>query len=125
MPNHVHGIAWLREDGKKAVRRWAQRLPATNVEAQSWADRRRPKFEREAVAPLRSGSLGEYMRVFKSLGTKRVNAIRGTPGLPVWQEDYYERIVRNEAELADTRQYILDNPANWNIDPDNPAVQAA
>jgi putative transposase len=33
-----------------------------------------------------------------------------------WQRNYYERIIRDEAELNRTRQYIISNPANWNKD---------
>ena len=43
--------------------------------------------------------------------TKRINAIRGTRGKSVWQRNYYEQIIRNEAHLNRVRQYIDDNPA--------------
>ena len=36
-----------------------------------------------------------------------------------WQRNYYERIVRNDRALAAIRQYIRDNPKNWDKDPDN------
>ncbi len=28
----------------------------------------------------------------------------------VWQEEYFDRVVRDEAELVEKAQYILDNP---------------
>jgi REP element-mobilizing transposase RayT len=59
------------------------------------------------------------------VSSKQINALRDTPGVPVWQRNYYERIVRNEAEMNPIRQYILDNPSNWHEDPENPAVVAA
>jgi len=31
----------------------------------------------------------------------------------LWQRNYYERIVRDEAELGAIREYIAANPANW------------
>ena len=65
-------------------------------------------------------SLGAIVRAFKSAVTKRINLVRETPGAPVWQRNYYERIVRNEQELNATRQYILDNPINWQGDTENP-----
>jgi REP element-mobilizing transposase RayT len=40
---------------------------------------------------------------------------------PVWQRNYYERIVRDENDLQRIREYILDNPRKWLEDPDNPA----
>ena len=34
----------------------------------------------------------------------------------VWQRNYYERIIRNEIELMNVRQYIKNNPLNWHQD---------
>ena len=28
----------------------------------------------------------------------------------VWQRGYYEHVIRNNADLTETRQYILNNP---------------
>ena len=64
------------------------------------------------------------MAGFKSSATKAINHLRDTPGVPVWQRNYYERIIRNTADLARIRQYIADNPANWDTDPENPRVAA-
>ncbi len=38
------------------------------------------------------------------------------PGIAVWQRNFYDHIVRNEEELNNIRQYIIDNPANWGLD---------
>jgi putative transposase len=38
----------------------------------------------------------------------------------LWQCNYYEHIIRNERELDDIRQYIVDNPAKWHEDVGNP-----
>jgi putative transposase len=37
----------------------------------------------------------------------------------IWQRNYFEHIIRNEAELKQTRQYIRDNPAAWVEDEEN------
>lgn len=58
-------------------------------------------------------SLGSFIAGYKSAVTKRINEIRGTPGNPVWQRNYYERIIRNERELDAIRRYIRDNPTHW------------
>lgn len=31
----------------------------------------------------------------------------------LWQRNYYERVIRNEDELADIREYIRSNPLRW------------
>ncbi len=32
---------------------------------------------------------------------------------PIWQRNYWERIIRDEKGLQRIRQYITDNPKNW------------
>ncbi|RLC57367.1 MAG: hypothetical protein DRI30_04340 [Chloroflexi bacterium] len=76
------------------------------------------------AAPLptvEAGSLGAVVRAFKSASTLRVNRLRETPGARVWQRGYYDRIIRDEAELARVRQYIRDNPARWVEDRNHPS----
>ncbi|MCE2438139.1 MAG: hypothetical protein J4F39_01795 [Candidatus Latescibacteria bacterium] len=60
---------------------------------------------------------------FKSAATKRINALRGTPGAQVWQRNYYEHVIRSESALDRIRRYIANNPAGWSVDPENPAVR--
>ena len=38
--------------------------------------------------------------------------------MPVWQRNYYEHIIRNEAELSAVREYITNNPQQWTLDKD-------
>ncbi len=49
--------------------------------------------------------------------------MRETPGKPLWQRNYYESIIRNEEHLNNVRQYIINNPAKWESDGDNPQNQ--
>ena len=65
--------------------------------------------------------LGRLIGAFKTISTKRINEVRGTPGLPLWQRSFHERIIRNDRELNAIRQYTIDNPAKWNEDKNNPA----
>ena len=46
----------------------------------------------------------------------------GWPGFNrhLCQPDCYERILRDEHELKVKRQYIADNPLNWDTDQENP-----
>ena len=73
-------------------------------------------------APLHRSprSLASFIAGFKSVVTRRINRIRGTPGSPVWQRNYYERVIRSEDELQQIGAYILNNPTRWVEDPDNP-----
>jgi REP element-mobilizing transposase RayT len=131
MPNHVHAIIWIAGN---------DRIPVRGVGAQHTPSARRPhpiddrlfaeSHSRDpCAAPLRgrpgrrveSASLGAVVRAFKSATAKRINAMRNTPGAPVWQRNYHEHIIRGDHDLARVRQYIRDNPVKWADDPDNPA----
>ena len=36
----------------------------------------------------------------------------------VWQRGYYDHVIRNDTDLAETRQYIVNNPLNWTLNKD-------
>jgi REP element-mobilizing transposase RayT len=63
--------------------------------------------------------LGRLVGAFKTVSTKLINELRSSPGQPVWQQDYYESIIRTERHLENVRRYIADNPLNWAFDPMN------
>ena len=88
MADHLHGILMLND-------------PVTDVHAAATAD----------DDPTKSAKpLGQLIGAFKTVSTKRVNLLRETPGTVLWQRDFWERIVRDEAELNATRRYIRNNP---------------
>jgi len=63
--------------------------------------------------------LSEILRAFKTFSARRINKRRGTPGAPVWQRNFHDRIIRDQEELEAIRCYIAENPKNWNEDPEN------
>ena len=92
MPDHFHAI--LRICGRGGTLRQGE-----------W------RFAPTMSTPFRSPSktVGSIVRGFKSATTKRVNLERGSPGLPLWQRNYYEHIIRDEADLVRIRDYIRFN----------------
>ena len=64
-------------------------------------------------------SLPAVVRSFKSASARQINLLRGTPGAPLWQRNYYEHVIRNEEDLFAIRKYIADNPAQWALDEEN------
>jgi REP element-mobilizing transposase RayT len=103
MPNHFHAIVLITND-----------VP----------DRRGDRRVAPTVAPVgpQSKSLGALMAGYKSAVTKRINAIRQSPGASVWQRNYYEHIIRNEADYRRIAEYVAENPRRWAEDtlhPDN------
>jgi Transposase and inactivated derivatives len=99
MPNHVHGIVII-----------------TNVGAHG----RAPLQHDNTVLHRKPRSLSSFIAGFKSSATKRINETRGLPGVPVWQRNYYEHVIRNEESLNEIRQYIAENPMRWAEDEENP-----
>ncbi|MEJ2352970.1 MAG: transposase [Anaerolineales bacterium] len=77
--------------------------------------------EDDEAAKPRQG-LPEIVRAFKSYSARRINALRRTPGLPVWQRSYYEHILRDEEDWERIRGYIYINPQEWDRDLENPLV---
>ena len=76
--------------------------------------------------------LGQIIGPFKPLTTNRYIVGARQDGWPrvagrLWQDNYYEHIVRNEASLQRIRDYIARNPENWETDPERLAscVQGA
>ena len=90
MPNHIHGIITIVGMGVK----------------------------RAGLEPAPTGQLGlsEIVRQLKTFSARRINENRGTPGVPVWQRNYYEHIIRNERSYADITSYIENNPVLWETD---------
>ena len=66
-------------------------------------------------------SLGDIVHRFKTMATKRyadgVNQL-GWPSFPdkLWQRNYWEHIIRDDMELNQVREYILNNPIQWASD---------
>jgi REP element-mobilizing transposase RayT len=62
---------------------------------------------------------------FKSITTDQyIQGVRskGWPAFDrrVWQRNLWEHIIRSEAELAEIREYIRNNPASWEKDQFHP-----
>lgn len=61
-------------------------------------------------------SLSEIIRALKAFSSRKINEIRGVIGIPLWQSRFHDRIIRNEKELYFIREYIRNNPLNWEDD---------
>ncbi|MBV6479500.1 MAG: hypothetical protein HGGPFJEG_02274 [Ignavibacteria bacterium] len=65
--------------------------------------------------------LGDIIGAFKSITTneyiKKVNS-KELPSYQnrIWKRNYHDRIIRNENEIKNIREYIRNNPINWKFD---------
>jgi REP element-mobilizing transposase RayT len=101
MPNHVHGIVVLGGVGEGG----------------------------EARGPHPTMTLSQVVHRFKSFTTFRCRALReaaaaGSHAGKLWQRNFYEHVIRDEADLTRVRQYIQDNPLKWCLDAENPDARA-
>ena len=65
--------------------------------------------------------LHKIVQWFKTMTTNDyINHVKNNNWKPfnkkLWQRNYYEHIIRNEIELNKIRQYIINNPLNWEKD---------
>jgi len=119
MPNHFHGIVVITDGGDGVG---ADLRVCPNAGAHVGAPL--PIDAGAHVAPL-----SEIVQWFKTMTTNEY--IRGVkilgwipfPG-KLWQRNYYEHIVRDENALDRIRQYIANNPAQWDADDENPGKAA-
>jgi len=116
MPNHFHGIINITDS-------LGHGAPDDTVGAfNGRGDRPDDTVGAYGHTPLRnsfrspSRSLGSMVRGFKSAVTTRINILRGTPGTPVWQRNYFEHIISTDREYETIAAYIANNPSNWNMD---------
>lgn len=70
-------------------------------------------------SPLHKRSLlSQIIGYLKMNSAKLIHQIN--PNIPVWQRNYYERIIRNEEEYINIKKYIQANPSAWEKDENNP-----
>lgn len=105
MPNHVHGIIAI--SGPIGAYGHMPRPMETKNDSTSLS----------LHSPCKT--IGSMIRGFKIGCSNRSGKNQDMP--IAWQRNYFEHIIRNEAELAHTRQYIRDNPAACLEDDENPS----
>ena len=111
MPNHFHGIINIVGAAPRG------RPIPDNISNESG--------QLYSAAP----ALGDILNWFKTMTTNQyIHRVKQNhwPSFPgrLWQRNYYEHIIRNDEELNHIRQYIAENPVNWQTDEENPNVTA-
>jgi REP element-mobilizing transposase RayT len=99
MPNHLHAIVIIKG--------------ASFVETTG-----RSSLQKINVYPKgpATKSVSSFIAGFKSASTKRINLEENNAKRPIWQANYYDHIIRSEKELYAIREYIKNNPINWEQD---------
>jgi REP element-mobilizing transposase RayT len=122
MPNHVHGIISITNECRGEVISPHKNPNKNNIPI----EQNLTKPQGGATPPLRKPTLGQIIAYFKYQSTKEINLADNTGvATKIWQRNYYERIIRNEEELKQKTDYILDNPSRWEEDRENPINKKA
>jgi len=100
MPNHFHGLLVIADAGRGV----ACRAPNPNRQAEKWG------------AASGAPTLGVVVRGFKSISAISINRLLCRQGMPLWQRNYYEHVIRGDEDLASVRRYIVENPLKWDVD---------
>jgi REP element-mobilizing transposase RayT len=108
MPNHMHGIFVIMESPVGAHGCAPLHIQPLQTQHGCVPIQRKPR------------SLSSFLAGFKSAVTRQINELRGTPYAPLWQRNYYEHVIRNEDDLSEIREYIVNNPLKWDLDSENP-----
>jgi len=127
MPNHIHGIVVITSRGMSSTAPGGDVSPTAGrgvlQYAPTMADTDMGELSNAPTPKLQSPSqtIGAIVRGFKSATTKRINEMRINQGInntprPVWQRNYWEHIIRNEESYQHIAAYIINNPAQWEID---------
>ncbi|TVL99890.1 MAG: transposase [Candidatus Brocadia sp. WS118] len=103
MPNHIHGIIKII-DSVGAI----HELPLQGKDCTNQQIERRRMLIPKAIG------------YFKMNAAKQGNIARNATGIPFWQYNYYEHIIRNVDKLNKIREYIQNNPLKWHLDRENP-----
>jgi putative transposase len=104
MPNHMHGIIVINNVG--AIHESPNEKPR-NIRAIHESPLQM------TIIARRNMIIPKLIGRFKMQAAKQINTRRNTPGIPIWQRNYWERIIRDEHEMQSVRQYICNNPAQW------------
>ena len=119
MPNHIHGIIVITDNGD-GIGRGVLHTPYDhdNMSHDNASHNNNTTVSNRGVCdtPLRSPSktIGAIIRGYKSAVTKQIHELGFADAF--WQRNYYERIIRNEQSYQNISDYIVHNPEKWQDD---------
>jgi putative transposase len=120
MPNHIHAIIGIIATDSES----SGLILGNNSEQKDYLNGETYLRVDKFTNPNRKTrhSLPEIVRAFKSFSARQINQMRHTPGIALWQRNYYDHIIRNQAEMERIVLYIQANPGKWLEDEENPLV---
>jgi REP element-mobilizing transposase RayT len=134
MPNHIHGIIIIQRqvkvhktqenqsDGRALIHQTHPHQQGDKYNEQGLINQtptidfvQQPGW---ILMENPSLTLGKIIRHYKAQVTTKIR--KNGAAYFQWQRNYYDIIIRNSKEFEQKRNYIKNNPANWENDEDNP-----
>ena len=115
MPNHIHGIIIIDsfKNAGAGPRACPEHPGAIDGQPQGVAPTNQDLSLPDIVHRFKSMTTNQYIKNVKQNDWKPFNK-------KLWQRNYYEHVIRNDIDLEETREYILNNPKKWDLDKNNP-----
>lgn len=116
MPNHIHGIISVGATLAVALNKSIVQNNNSGVN-NSGTD-----YARAGASPaptIKTITVGNIVGSYKSSvanGCLKIFKSKNEYMGKLWQRNYYEHIIRNETETNKIREYIINNPLNWETD---------
>jgi len=104
----AHGACWLGQDAiAQIVKDALLHFAGERYEVHAWCIM--PNHVHLVLEPIGAWTLAELMHGLKSFTAKQANLTLGRTG-EFWQAEYYDHLVRDEADYARVVAYVLGNP---------------
>jgi putative transposase len=118
MPDHVHMIVGLdASEGEHRVRPYGGENVRRGDLHDRPADATIPRDTNGHRHPTgtKPDSLGRILQLFKTVTTQAyIRGVHEQSWMPfekrLWQRNYWDRVIRDDRELEETRKYVLENP---------------
>ncbi|MGR3218205.1 MAG: transposase [Candidatus Anammoxibacter sp.] len=117
MPNHLHGIVIINNDNEKNIGLGGSGDSGDSdiVETHGRASlRRRPK----SISSFAAGYKSSVTTLANKIIVEKNGQLYNRKN-KLWQANFHDRIIRNESEFHKIKQYIINNPINWETDRNN------
>ncbi len=76
-----------------------------------------PDHVHAIISPHDKMMLSRIMKGIKGAGAYKINRLRDKRG-PVWQDESFDRIIRDECDFNQKMQYMFNNPAKKGLTDD-------
>ena len=120
MPNHVHGIIEIVNSNDTTSANYPNvGAHCVRPHSDNIHDDDNSVYYPNSVIGGRTQcapTLGFVIRGYKAAVTKQIHLLQSVTGQKIWQRNYHEHVIRNEASYLKIAEYVQTNPLKWHDD---------